>query len=77
MVTLLASRMSEAADWAAAILLFLPSLAVGARRLHDTGRTGWWQLLLLIPLLGFLVLVVMWLGSSKHTANRFGEPVAA
>lgn len=39
------------------LVTILPSLAVGARRLHDTGRSGWWQLLLAIPFLGFLVLV--------------------
>jgi uncharacterized membrane protein YhaH (DUF805 family) len=35
----------------------LPSLAVGARRLHDIGKSGWWQLLALIPLIGWLVLI--------------------
>jgi hypothetical protein len=35
----------------------LPSLAVTARRLHDIGRSGWWQLICLIPLLGWIVLV--------------------
>ena len=29
------------------VLIFLPSLAVGARRLHDIGRSGWWQLIAL------------------------------
>ncbi len=35
----------------------LPSLAVGARRLHDIGKSGWWQLLGFIPLIGWLVLI--------------------
>ena len=34
-------------EWVAYIIILLPSLAVGARRLHDTGRSGWWQLLYL------------------------------
>ena len=36
----------------------LPSLAAAARRLHDTGRSGWWQLISLIPLIGWIVLIV-------------------
>ena len=39
------------------IAIILPSLAVGARRLHDTGRSGWWQLVCLIPLIGLCVLI--------------------
>lgn len=37
------------------VLLILPFVAVGARRLHDTGRAGWWMLLLYIPYLGALM----------------------
>ena len=41
-----------------ALALLLPSLAVTARRLHDTNRTAWWMLLYLIPVLGFIVLLI-------------------
>lgn len=47
----------------------LPSLAVGARRLHDTDKSGWWQLLWLVPVVGWIVLVVFWASESK--ASRF------
>ncbi len=43
----------------AALLLVLPALAVGARRLHDVGRSGWWQLLMLTGI-GYLVLLYWW-----------------
>ena len=43
----------------AALLLLLPALAVGARRLHDVGRSGWWQLLMLTGI-GYLVLLYWW-----------------
>ncbi len=48
-----------------AIATIFPSLAVGARRLHDTGRSGWWQLLSLIPLIGLIVLIVFWAQDSQ------------
>jgi uncharacterized membrane protein YhaH (DUF805 family) len=37
---------------------FVPSIAAAARRLHDTNRSGWWQLLGLIPVVGWIVLIV-------------------
>jgi uncharacterized membrane protein YhaH (DUF805 family) len=57
---------------------FIPGLAVAVRRLHDTGRSGWWLLLFLIPLIGFIVLVV-WFASRGNTGtNAFGpDPVGA
>ncbi|WP_108946049.1 DUF805 domain-containing protein [Shewanella halifaxensis] len=53
------------------LALIVPNLSVGARRLHDTGRSGWWQLLLLIPLIGFIVLIVFW-AQDSHSANNYG-----
>ncbi len=43
-----------------ALTLLIPSFAVGARRLHDSGRSGWWQWLILVPFLGAIVLIVLW-----------------
>ena len=45
-------------EWIFALAVLLPSLAVGARRLHDTNRTGWWQLLHLAPIVGVVLIVV-------------------
>jgi uncharacterized membrane protein YhaH (DUF805 family) len=36
----------------------LPSIAAATRRLHDTGRSGWWQLIVLVPVIGFIVILV-------------------
>lgn len=47
------------------IATLLPSLAAAARRLHDTGRSGWWQLIALIPVVGFIVLLVFLAQESK------------
>ncbi len=49
-----------------------PSLAVTVRRLHDTNRSGWWLLILVIPILGALVLIVFLLQDSDRLDNRFG-----
>jgi uncharacterized membrane protein YhaH (DUF805 family) len=37
---------------------FIPSIAVGARRLHETNRSGWWQLLWLVPIVGWIVIII-------------------
>ena len=55
-----------------ALAVLLPSLAVGARRLHDIGRTGWWQLIQLIPLIGAIVLIVFFATEGRREANAYG-----
>ena len=55
------------------LLLLLPSLAVGARRLHDIDRTGWWLLLALVPLIGWIALLVMLVQPGTRDANRYGD----
>lgn len=58
------------------VLMLLPSLAVGARRLHDMNASGWWQLLH-ISGVGSLILYVWMTLRGTPGANRFGEPVVA
>ena len=53
------------------LALLLPNLGVGARRLHDTGRSGWWLLIGLIPLIGWIVLIVFFVQDS-HPDNQYG-----
>ena len=57
--------------WSLANLL--PALAVGARRLHDTDRSGWWLLIALVPLIGAIVLIVFFATKGTTGPNRFGE----
>ncbi len=52
--------------------LFLPGLAVGVRRLHDIGKSGWWLLISLIPLIGLIVLIVFFCQKSKPENNEYG-----
>ena len=42
------------------LFILIPTLSIGARRLHDTKRSGWWQLLLLIIIIGWVVLFIWW-----------------
>ena len=54
------------------LALLIPSIAVGVRRLHDTGRSGWWLLIALIPLVGAIVLLVFTVQDSEAGANSYG-----
>lgn len=54
------------------LAVLVPSLAVGARRLHDTDRSAWWLLLCLIPIVGWIILLVFMLLDSQPGNNRFG-----
>ena len=60
------------------LAVLVPSLAVGARRLHDTNRSGWWQLIALVPIVGWIVLIVFFAQEGNKGANPFGaDPKAA
>lgn len=54
------------------LALLLPTLAVTVRRLHDTGRSGWWLLIGLIPLVGLIVMLVFTVQDSKPGDNEYG-----
>lgn len=55
--------------------LLIPNLAMSVRRLHDTGRSGWWLLLALIPLIGALILIYFYVQPSREPeAGGAGQP---
>lgn len=54
------------------LAVLIPGLAVLIRRLHDTGRSGWWWLIALVPLVGIIVLIVFLCGDSQPGENRYG-----
>lgn len=56
-----------------AVAIILPSIAVAVRRLHDTGRSGWWYLLNVIPLVGSICLLVLLCLDSEPGENQWGE----
>jgi uncharacterized membrane protein YhaH (DUF805 family) len=51
--------------------LLIPSISIAARRLHDTGRSGWWLLIALLPVIGIIVLIVF-LAQDGHDTNDYG-----
>lgn len=56
--------------------LVIPSISVMVRRLHDTDRSGWWFFISLVPLAGFVVLLVFLASRGTDGPNRFGAPRA-
>ena len=64
------------------LAVLIPAIAVSVRRLHDTGRSGWWLLLALIPIVGGIVLLVFMVFDSEPGENKYGpspkidQPVA-
>lgn len=55
------------------LFFFLPTLAVGARRLHDVNRSGWWMLLAL-TIIGLIPLLIWAVMETKPESNQWGEP---
>lgn len=56
----------------------LPGLALAVRRLHDKDRSGWWLLIGIIPLIGWIVLLYWYVTKGTEGSNRFGpDPLAA
>lgn len=57
------------------LAVLLPFISVGIRRLHDIGKSGWWYLIGLVPLIGTLVLLYFFVQPSQPGSNAFGpEP---
>jgi uncharacterized membrane protein YhaH (DUF805 family) len=54
------------------LVLLVPSLAAEVRRLHDTGRSAWWMLIILVPFAGVIVLIVFWALEGQRGDNAYG-----
>jgi uncharacterized membrane protein YhaH (DUF805 family) len=54
------------------LAVLLPALGVSIRRLHDTGRSGWWLFISFVPLIGSLVLLVFFIQDSQPSENQYG-----
>lgn len=76
LVSVASSIVSETLSGLFSLGVLLPSLAVGARRLHDVDRSGWFLLLWLIPIIGWIVLFV-WAAQEGKEPNRFSSAASA
>ena len=56
-----------------ALAMLIPGLAVGVRRLHDVGKSGWMFLIVLIPLIGAIWLLVLFCTDSQLENNKWGQ----
>lgn len=56
-----------------ALATFIPGLAVAVRRLHDAGKSGWWYLIVIIPLIGPIWLIVLLCTDSENGPNKWGD----
>lgn len=54
------------------LAVIVPSICLGIRRLHDTGKSGWWYLISLVPFVGFIILIVFWVMDSEADRNQYG-----
>lgn len=55
------------------LIAFVPGLAVSVRRLHDIGKSGWYILLVLIPILGWIALIYLHFKDGDPYTNEYGE----
>jgi uncharacterized membrane protein YhaH (DUF805 family) len=56
------------------VVTFLPGLAVGARRLHDINKSGWWQLLV-FTIIGIILLVIWFATTGSNKKNKYGSAI--
>ena len=74
----LLGAMSDVLGGLFGLAVLLPGIAVAVRRLHDVDRSGWWYLLVLIPVLGTLILIfAFFINRGTRGENRFGRDPAA
>lgn len=70
LISITASMLGETINGVVALGLLLPALAVGARRLHDIGKSGWWQFLMLTGI-GLLLLIYWWVQPTVEGSNSY------
>ena len=55
------------------LIFLLPSVAAGCRRLHDIGKSGWWQLLWIVPIIGWILLIIWLATDTKPEGDKYNQ----
>ncbi len=75
-VTAAARVLGDVVNAITALVMILPLLSAGVRRLHDTGRSGFWLLLCFVPVVGWIVVVIFLAERGFPGPNDYGPPDA-
>jgi len=54
------------------LLVLIPGIAVGVRRLHDIGKSGWWILIVFVPIIGWIWLIILFATDGHPGSNEYG-----
>lgn len=68
-VSLVSAILGNVFQWLVLLATFVPTISSATRRLHDTDRSGWWQLIALVPIVGVIILIVFFVQEGKQ--NRY------
>jgi len=72
-----ANVVSETLGILFSLATILPSIAAACRRLHDTDRSGWWQLIWIVPVIGWIILIVFLVQDTRPNRYGHGLPLTA
>jgi len=74
LIAIALEMVSSSISWIFSLATIIPSLAVGSRRLHDTNKSGWFQLIWIVPILGWIAMIYLLVQPSDAGDNQFGPP---
>ena len=66
-----ATKLSNVVTSIISLATFVPSIALDARRLHDINKSGWWQLISLVPIVGWIILIVFLCLPAVEEGNNY------